>query len=171
MLDYSASDGKYKLWTVAKPPRPGCPGVAWPPAASGTLAVTRHAMAALPGHAGADGFALLDYDPTSGDYRLGSCNRSQTSKAGHLDCKTSANGTWHTGGLQLLWVGGKTLMRYSRLTGQYSLWGYSGGGRPPPPGPRAPGPRAPRPASPLTPRRSPRARSSCVTASGCAAPC
>ena len=88
-------------------------------------------MAALPGHAGADGFALLDYDPTSGDYRLGSCNRSQPSKAGHLDCKTSANGTWHTGGLQLLWVGGKTLMRYSRLTGQYSLWGYSGGTPPP----------------------------------------
>ena len=124
LIDYSASDGKYKLWSLAKPPRPGCPGVAWPPAASGTLAVTKHALAALPSGV-ADAFALLDYDPANGDYRLGACNRSVSNLAGHLDCKTTSNGTWHTGGLQLLWVGGQTLMRYSKATGQFSLWAYT----------------------------------------------
>ena len=124
LMDYSGADGKYRLWALSKPVRQGCPAVAWPPVASGTLAVTRHALAAIPAGV-ADGFALLDYDPTNGDYRLGGCNRTLTTKAGHLDCKTSSNGTWHTGGLQLLWVGGQTVMRYSKATGQFSLWGYS----------------------------------------------
>ena len=36
----------------------------------------------------------MDYDPTRGDYRVGSCNRSDTLKGGHLACRTRANGTW-----------------------------------------------------------------------------
>ena len=123
LVDYSASDGQYKLWNLARPPRPGCPGVEWPPAASGTLAVTKHSLAGVPS-GDDDAFALLDYDPLNGDYRLGVCNRSVTSAAQHLDCHTASNGTWHTGGLQLLYVGDGTLMRYSKGTGQYSLWAY-----------------------------------------------
>ena len=123
LLDYAASDGRYNLWKVAQPPRPGCPGVEWPPAASGTLAVRRHALAAVPA-AASGAFGLLDYDPANGDFRLGACNRSDTLAAGHLTCHTSANGTWHTGGLQLLWIGDATVLRYSRATGQYTLWRY-----------------------------------------------
>ena len=123
LLDYAASNGRYNLWKVAQPPRPGCPGVEWPPAASGTLAVTRHALAAVPA-AAFGSFGLLDYDPANGDFRLGACNRSASLAAGHLTCHTSANGTWHVGGLQLLWIGDSTVMRYSKATGQYTLWRY-----------------------------------------------
>ena len=123
LLDYAAADGKYNLWKVARPARPGCPGVQWPPAASGTLAVKRHALASVPAAIGGS-FGLLDYDPTSGDFRLGACNTSTSLAAGHLACHTSANGTFHVGGMQLLWVGDSTVMRYSRATGQYTLWRY-----------------------------------------------
>ena len=123
MLDYSATDGRYRLWKMARPPKPGCPAVEWPPTAAGTLAITKHSLAGVPSGA-SDAFALLDYDPAGGGYRMGVCNRSVTSAAGHLDCRTSSNGTWHTGGLQLLYVGDNTVMRYSRATGQYSLWEY-----------------------------------------------
>ena len=124
LLDYSAADGRYRVWRLASPPKPGCPAVQYPPDAAGTLAVVGHSIAPLPPpRVGA--FALLDYEPHRGDYRLGSCNRSLTRQAGRLDCHTSVNGTWHAGGLQLLWVGRTTLMRYSRATGEYSLWRFS----------------------------------------------
>ena len=124
MLDYSATDGKYRIWRLASPPRPGCPGVQWPPDASGTLSILGHALAVLPPpRAGA--FSLLDFEPLRGDYRLGSCNRSTSIQSGRLDCHTSVNGTWRAGGLQLLWVGGSTLMRYAKATGDYSLWRFS----------------------------------------------
>ena len=112
LLDYSAADGRYHVWTLAETPRAGCPGVQWPPAAKGQLAVLRHRMSALPAAAGG-AFALLDYDPANGDYRVGACNRSVSLTAGNgLDCRTALNGTWHTGGLQLLWVGRSTLLRW-----------------------------------------------------------
>lgn len=123
LLDYSATDGQYKLWSIVRPPRPGCPGVEWPPAASGTLAVKKHLLVAVSSGV-SDAFSLLDYDPLNGDYRLGVCNRTVTNAASHLDCHTSSNGTWHTCALQLLYVGDGTMMRYSKTTGQYSLWSY-----------------------------------------------
>ena len=124
LLDYAAADGGYRLWNIARPPRPGCPGVEWPPAAVGTLAVVRHALSHMPSAAAPASYSLLDYDPLNGEYRLGACDRAATDAAHHLHCRTGANGTWHTGGLQLLWVGGTTVMRYSKLTGQYTLWRY-----------------------------------------------
>ena len=124
LLDYSADDGAYSVWRLAKPPRPGCPAVAWPPEAKGTLATTKHELAVLPPpHANA--VTLMDYDPTRGDYRLGHCNRTETSLSAHLACRTTANGTWHAGGLQLLWVGQRTLLRYAKATGEYSLWRFN----------------------------------------------
>jgi len=123
LLDYSAADGKYRLWRLASPSRPGCPGILWPPVAKGTLAVRHHTLSALP-PAELGSFSLMDYDPVLGLYRLGVCNRSQTVSHGELACRTAVSGTWHSGGLQLLWVGASTLMRYVRATGDYSLWRF-----------------------------------------------
>ena len=67
----------------------------------------------------------MDYDQARGDYRLGHCNRTETSLSAHLACRTTANGTWHGGGMQLVWVGQSTLLRYAQATGEYSLWHYS----------------------------------------------
>jgi hypothetical protein len=113
LLDYTPEDGSYRVWRLAKPPRAGCPAVRWPAEATGTLAVRRHELAVLP-PPHADAISLMDYDPARGDYRLGQCNRTETSLAAHLACRTTANGTWHAGGLQLVWVGQSTLMRYSK---------------------------------------------------------
>ena len=126
LLDYTPDDGAYRVWRLAKPPRAGCPAVQWPAEAAGTLAVRRHALAVLPPPHG-DAITIMDYDDARGDYRLGHCNRTETSAAAHLACRTTANGTWHAGGLQLVWVGQSTLMRYSKATGEYSLWRFNAG--------------------------------------------
>ena len=127
LLDYSPTDGGYKVWALAKPPRAGCPALRWPAVASGTLAVQQHEIAALPppGGAAAAAFSLLDYDPSRGDYRLGACNRTAMGASGHLACATSANGTWAASGQQLLWVGQGEAMRYSKATGAWSLWRFN----------------------------------------------
>ena len=48
LLDYNSGSGKYTIWNVARPPRAGCPGVRWPPAAVGTLATINHSLARVP---------------------------------------------------------------------------------------------------------------------------
>ena len=121
LIDYSATDGQYKLWSIVRPPGQDA-GVEWPPAASG---VGRQEALACCGAFGRVG-CLQPSRLRSVKWRLSlrRLNRTVTNAASHLDCHTSSNGTWHTGALQLLYVGDGTMMRYSKTTGQYSLWSY-----------------------------------------------
>ena len=100
LLDYSAADGKYKLWNV--PTLRALVAQAFsgrqPQAAHWRSRATRSRRFPLARSAPS---AWSITEPEIGDFRLGSCNRSATVSAGHLDCRTSTNGTWHTGGFQL----------------------------------------------------------------------
>ena len=116
------------VWRLARPLRPGCPGVLHPPVAEGQLAIAGHRLAVLPSSR-ADAFTLTDYNPMRGDFRVGECDRSAMALSHHLSCSTIANGTWGADSdalsakqLQLLWIGDHTVMRFISASGRYSLW-------------------------------------------------
>ena len=162
LLDYSPTDGGYKVWALAKPPRARAPRCAGPPsrAAPSRCSSTRSPRCRRRGGAAPPAFSLLDYDPSRGDYRLGACNRTAMGASGHLACATSANGTWAASGQQaLLWVGQGEAMRYSKATGAWSLWRFN-----------APAPLTRRAAFEDAPLREV-VQLSAATAAGCAMPC
>lgn len=128
VMDYSPTSGKYNIWSLDRAATGRCAALsnlnneaAFPAIATGSLSVVNHKMMYMSDD------QLFDYNPVTGAYRIGKCNRELFRTQGHLHCDTLNQGEWPAikGDHSLTYLGKNSVLDYEAASGVFRIWEYS----------------------------------------------